>query len=181
LATPDDSGQQRLHETINELDPASTLGGSDASVVALTKANAERFIGAIQQLGKSNLRLAHEFRNVKTFILIGLVALVLLLCGLIYALVGQAKMSDAQLANAAAQAETTRKLAVVIGKLETAIDDMADDVEEIPRIEVKPADTSDPTSKPVAVIEVPHPKKSQKEPRVKSVEIPLELTPRKKK
>lgn len=84
---------------------------------------------------------------------------------------------DAQLVQ---QELITSKLAEVVTKL-TSVDRKTDEtqqaIEEQPKISIKPADTSDPTSKPTLVVETkegPKPKSSGGKPP-KGVEIPLDF------
>lgn len=180
---PDDSGQHRLSKTVEALSPESALPPSDGAIVALTRDKAETLIGAIQQLGKANLRLYGEMKDVKRVLFAGAAIGVVMFVALAFGIYQLAEV-NAQLHSASTQqAQTTERLAAVVTKL-SGVDDA---VAEIPRLEEKPAPSGDPTAEPVVVLKQPRPKartssasNGSRPPAPPSIEIPV-LHPKEKK
>lgn len=118
-----------------------------------------------------HMRVSNEFVKVTNKELIGLnrsvsrqirllwvlaLGMVFLGVGILYALFEQRTLRDMLDTNARANFSNVEKLAELAAKLETTqrtAEDTKKAVEEQPKISVKPADTTDPTSKPMLVVE----------------------------
>lgn len=174
--TADDSGAFSV-------DPKSM--GAMAPIVPLLKKSVDHMKKSNEYVKTTNQELIKLNRSmVRQVRLLWVLALtsLLLICGFIFALCELHELGvrlDAQLVQ---QTTTNGKLAEVVVKLE-AVDkktkETKDAIDEQPKFSVKPADTTDPSSKPTLIV-VP-PTSDKRPPRPKGVEIPFDLSPKHKK
>jgi len=149
--------------------------------------------GFVKETNKELISLNKSVAMQNRLLWFGALIGLLLLGGLVYSLYEQRGLRTMMRDNALASSANTLKLADVAARLldtQKAAEDTQKAVEEQPTITVKPADTSDPTSKPTLVV-LPkvksHPKEHKKgdpppvePPAPKGIEIPLDI-PHKKK
>jgi len=163
--TPDDSTEIHLDEL-------------SVPEVTLTRDSTERLITAIQKLGKSNLRLADEFRSMKWVIwavMVLLLVVVLTVGGTAWSVysarVTLGEVVDRQNANVKAIGGLARQLTDIATNAAAARQEVA----EIPRIDVVPANPADPTSKPVAVVIPGKAPKEDESVRPRSTSAPVQI------
>jgi len=125
---------------------------------------------------RDNNRDLHLIRKSLTrLILVGSLAVLFLLVGTGLLLLEQRRLQQQLNTQLDKQEETNNHLALVSQKLRKTYDvtkETKDAVEARPKLEVKPADTSDPRSRPSLVVRMPPVKVMPSEPV--SIEIPLE-------
>jgi hypothetical protein len=143
----------------------------------------------VKQTNKELIKLNRSILRQNRLLWLLALGLLFLLGGNVYALYEQRGARVMLETNAKANQANVAKLAALTAQLEDtqqAAEDTKKAVEEQPTITVKPADTTDPTSKPVLVVQpktVTVKSKNPKEdppPPAPTVEIPLDLPEKKK-
>jgi hypothetical protein len=146
----------------------------------------------IKATNKELIRLNRNVARQNTLLLLGAFTGVLLLMGYVYSLLEQRELRTLLETNAKANLANVLKLGDIADQLtdtQLVAEETKKAVEEQPTITVKPADTADPTSKPMLVVQPKPPRSARVKgvppdagtaglkdpPEPKSVEIPIEL------
>lgn len=110
---------------------------------------------AVQDLVAPVKQVLKHTRSVMNLARVAIALSLVLLTGLGISLWRQSVLLDYLKENAVAHRQNAKAIASVVAASNQTAEDVADvkaGVDEIPRIDVQPADTTDPTSKPVAVL-----------------------------
>lgn len=132
--------------------PTSVPSPDDSQAVEKKTLAVATAVGELVEPIKSVLKLT---KDVVSLARLAIVLMLVMLLATGVAVWRQQKLLDYLEDSATAQRENTKTIEGLVTLLDIAAQDVADvkeDVESIPRIEVKPADATDPTSQPVAVL-----------------------------